>query len=183
MTKNGGTTRPLWFVAFVAALLAWCVPGVGHIYLGRVRRGVILFIAIAAVFWAGVAVGGVMTVDSRYDRWWFYAQTLTGVHGLVGWYRQEQVYKDVARQLGVRRIVPSPGGRPTEEQMRIDDSLQSRGNALVNPTEGVARAYSGVAGLLNLLCIFDVVLLALMGQAAEPRRRRNTPGRSEGAAT
>ncbi|MBN1942751.1 MAG: hypothetical protein JW849_05590 [Phycisphaerae bacterium] len=178
MAKNGGTTRPLWFIA---AMLAWIVPGAGHVYLGRVGRGVILFLAVGATFWAGVAVGGVMTVDSRYDRWWFYAQSLSGVHGLVGWRRQERVYEDVARQLGVTRILPAPDGRPTDEQMRIDEALRQRGVVLANPSEGIARAYSGVAGLLNLLCVFDAVLLAMIGRGAERRRTADASPRKEDA--
>jgi len=178
MAVNGGKTRPLWFVA---ALLAWIVPGVGHVYLGRTWRGVILFLTIGATFWAGVAVGGVMTVDSRYDRWWFYAQSLCGVHGLVGWYRQDRVYKELAKEFGVTQFTAAPDGRPTDEQMRIDEKLQTRGVVLANPSEGVARAYSGIAGLLNLLCVFDVVLLAMMGQAGEPKRSSSPPVRKEGA--
>ncbi|MBN1555779.1 MAG: hypothetical protein JXA11_13625 [Phycisphaerae bacterium] len=169
MTKDTKPIKPLWFVA---AFLAWIVPGAGHVYIGRTRRGVILFLTVAATFWAGVAVGGVMTVDSRYDRWWFYAQSLAGVHGLVGWYRQENLYKQLSRELGETRIVAAPDGRPTGVQMRIDAALQKRGVVLANPAEGVARAYTGVAGLLNLLCVFDAVLLAMMGQGAEPVRRK-----------
>mgnify|MGYP000853354412 CR=1 FL=1 len=34
--------------------------------------------------------------------------------------------------------------------------------------DNVARAYAGIAGLLNLLCIFDATILALMGRFGEP---------------
>jgi hypothetical protein len=178
MATNSGKIRPLWFIA---ALLAWIVPGAGHVYLGRTLRGVILFVAIGATFWAGVAVGGVMTIDSRYDRWWFCAQSLCGVHSLIGWYRQEQVYKEVAKELGKKRIEVPPGGRPTDEQMRVDEKLQAGGIVVANSSENVARAYSGIAGLLNLLCVFDVVLLALMGRAGEPKRNSAPTVRKEAA--
>lgn len=180
MAKKNETTRPLWFVA---AFLAWILPGAGHLYLGRTLRGVILFLTIGATFWAGVAVGGVMTVDSRYDRWWFYAQSLCGVHGLVGWYRQDRVYKDVQKGLGIPRITPSPDGRPTDEQMRIDAALEKGGIVLANPSEGVARAYSGIAGLLNLLCVFDAMILAWMGRTGESGRKPSSPVKKEGDAT
>lgn len=177
MAKKNKKQKPLWFVA---GLLAWLVPGMGHVYLGRVKRGVILFITITATFWAGVAVGGVMTVDSRYDRWWFYAQSLTGAHGLIGWYRQEKVYEDVGRELKIDQIAPAAGGRPDSDQMRIDSKLQEKGIVLANPSEGVARPYSGIAGLLNLLCIFDAGILGVMGCCGEPRRDEKNPPRKEG---
>ena len=41
--------------------------------------------------------------------------------------------------------------------------------ALVTPAETAARTYSGVAGLLNLACVFDAVMLSLMGVAGEPK--------------
>lgn len=178
MARQDKSTRRFWILA---ALLAWLVPGAGHVYLGRMRRGAILFLAIAATFWGGAAMGGVMTVDSRYDRWWFYAQSLSGVHGLAGWWRQEQVYRDVARRLGKEQILPAPDGRPTDEQMRVDAALREKGVVLANPTEGVARAYSGVAGLLNLLCVFDAALLAMMGRRGEPSRPGGTVGKEGGA--
>ncbi len=47
----------------VAVLLAWLIPGAGHFYLGRRVRGIIIFLVIAVTFWAGIAMGGAMTVD------------------------------------------------------------------------------------------------------------------------
>ena len=42
---------------------------------------------------------------------------------------------------------------------------------LVVPALAVA---AGVAGLLNLLCIFDATMLAAMGVRGEPHRQRET---------
>jgi hypothetical protein len=36
------------------------------------------------------------------------------------------------------------------------------------PTLNVARPYAGIAGMLNLLCIMDAVVLAFMGVYGEP---------------
>jgi len=141
------------------------------VYLGRWKRGAILFVTVGAIFWAGVALGGVMTVDSRYESWWFAAQSLTGVNGLVGWYRQEQVYKDISSDPETENNpLAHRSGRPGPEQMAVDYELQRRGLALATPTEGVARAYTGVAGMLNLLCIFDAMMLCLLGIRGEPSR-------------
>ena len=73
---------------FVAGLLAWLVPGTGHLYLGQRHRGVIFLIVIAATFWGGVAIGGVSnTVRPREKTAWFLAQISTGAHALaaLGW--------------------------------------------------------------------------------------------------
>jgi len=149
MAQNPTRRLPL---PYVALLLAWILPGAGHVYLGRVRRGIILCVTIGATFWAGVAIGGVLTVDYQNERWWFVAEMFTGVHGLVGWYRQEKVYQEM-QKMG-----------PAEREQH----LAARGLALVAPTATVAQAYAGIAGLLNLMCMFDAVLLALMGIRGEP---------------
>ena len=175
MPKRSKQSKPIWVVA---AFLAWFVPGAGHVYIGRPRRGVILFVTIAVTFWAGIAMGGVMTVDYRYQRWWFSAQILSGVHGLVGWYRQEQVYRELGNDPRIAWADASVDGRPDHRQMLVDYELERKGIVLTNPTAGVARAYSGVAGMLNLLCIFDVLMLTLAGRGREPPRTPKKPQQS-----
>lgn len=49
--------------------------------------------------------------------------------------------------------------------------LAERGLLPVNPADTVARAYSGVAGLMNLMCMFDVMLMSVMGIRGEPKLR------------
>jgi hypothetical protein len=40
-----------------ACLLAWLLPGAGHLYLGRARKGLLLLSAVGALFVLGVALG------------------------------------------------------------------------------------------------------------------------------
>ena len=162
--------------SLVALVLAWLVPGAGHVYIGRVVRGVIIFVTISATFWAGMAMGGVMTIDRENERWWFVAEMFTGVHGLVGWRLSERVYDDIdARLANDRRYAEQtrnlaqkyngrvPGAiRQDFRSQYVCDLLVEKSLALVPPAETVARAYAGVAGLLNLLCIFDAVILAII---------------------
>ena len=186
-------------LAVVVLLLAWLIPGAGHVFIGRVTRGIIIFVTITATFWAGVAMGGVMTVDKRTEKWWFAADLCTGLNGLVGWYRSHQVYADVDRILespewnarfaedrGRAVIQERDSGRyryklsaadeaavlTALRERYVDKILSNKGCRLVAPAETVARAYAGVAGLLNALCIFDAVVLALMGMGLEPARPR-----------
>jgi hypothetical protein len=149
MTKRKETS----VLPALAVLLACAIPGAGHIYLGRVGRGIIIFLTIIAMFWSGVAVGGVLTVDSQREKWWFAAQMLTGANGLAAWQLEKRAYQDLQKNAN---------GRSIEDRM-VDKKI-----ALVAPAETVARAYSGVAGLINLMCIFDVLMLSLMGVRGEP---------------
>lgn len=175
-------------VPILVVFLAWLVPGAGHAYVGRVRRGVIIFLTITAMFWTGVAVGGVMTVDYENERWWFIAQMCAGVQGLVSWQRQKRVYERLDRQLakdqdGFRRAVQgkSAADRRQIRQAYLDNILAEQRLALVAPGDTVARAYAGVAGMLNLLCIFDAMILAMMGRTGEPARRKEADRASKAA--
>ncbi|MFP4054562.1 MAG: DUF6677 family protein [Phycisphaerae bacterium] len=179
----------------LGVFLAWLIPGAGHIYLGRPVRGVTIFVAVTLTFWSGIVLGGIMTIDQHYERWWFYGQMCTGVHGVVGWYRQHQVYAELQQDPDIGPIEGAPEGQVTAQQMMVDDRLRSSphndhrfaGLALVTPMDNAARAYTGIAGLLNLLCIFDVLALSLMGVRGEqvpdgpqpPTDRRKKPHAEE----
>ena len=51
--------------AFVAMILAYLVPGAGHVYLGRRRRGIAFFAIVTVMFVVGVAIDGSMYVLSE----------------------------------------------------------------------------------------------------------------------
>jgi TM2 domain-containing membrane protein YozV len=166
--------------AGVAGVLAWIVPGAGHLYLRRPVRGIIIFVTIAALFWGGVAMGGVLTVDQYNERWWFAAQMLAGIHGLTSWQRQTALYDRMMNGPdGLREPLPDPGGEISLAQLEMDEALARDKVALVAPTDTVARAYAGVAGMLNLMCIFDAIALALIGTTGESRSRRKEPDADE----
>jgi len=161
------TRRRIGPLPFVALLVAWLVPGAGHVYLGRLTRGIVLFVTITAVFWAGVAVGGVLTVDHYHERWWFVAQMFAGIHGVVGWYRQQQVYETLSDEPGIGLLAP-PGTPEGARQESMILKKLAKDRMLPSSVAGsVSRVYAGVAGLLNLMCIFDAVVLALMGRTGE----------------
>lgn len=162
--------------AGVAGVLAWILPGAGHLYLRRPVRGIIIFVTIAAMFWGGVAMGGTLTVDQYNERWWFAAQMLAGAHGLASWHRQTALYNRLMNGPdGLQPPLPDPGGDISRAQLEMDEVLAREKLALVAPTDTVARAYAGVAGMLNLMCIFDAIALALIGTTGERASRRDEP--------
>jgi len=172
---------PHFLTPFVAGILAWIMPGAGHVYLGRTVRGVILCVCINGLFWAGVAVGGVFTVEPRGERWWFIAQMFTGASGTTAWYRQKNAHHDAlakAEKL-IEDSGESMGQREAYTRILVANKL-----ALSYPSDTVARAYSGVAGMLNLMCIFDAFMLAAIGAGGEPEPDKPKPLRQpmEGAA-
>ncbi len=136
----------------IAGLLAWLIPGMGHIYLGFRRRGLILLVTITLTFWMGVAIGGVRgTVDPNNRRAWFAAELCTGVNALAALY--------IHYNLGmVPRAAPNRSGRQeyVGHWLAVDVGIH----------------YAGVAGLLNVLVILDAVARADPALAGLRKKRR-----------
>ncbi len=136
----------------IAGLLAWLVPGLGHLCIGLHARGLIFLVVITATFWGGIAIGGVKsTVGQR--RWWLMAQMCAGSHALAAW----------------------SWGRSLPELSREEPSPYRA----VWPADDVAVVYTGVAGMLNLLVIFDVLVRAERAGAPQAHTR-SPPGRLSG---
>jgi hypothetical protein len=133
-------------------LLAWVLPGLGHIFLGERTRGTIILITITVTYWGGIAIGGVRdTVDPQQRTAWFMAQTCAGVHTLASFQWANAV------------------------RSRPDPTLSTRAN---HRESEAAVVYTGVAGLLNLLVILDALSRAdVMESAAagRPVRRKGVP--------
>lgn len=138
---------PLMFRMPIAAFLAWLVPGLGHIYLGHRGRGIICFVVIIVTFWSGVAIGGVQsTVAPQARKLWFVAQLGTGGNTLAAYALHYRVDPKTARSGTIALVAPWSASE-------------------------IGVHYTGVAGLLNLLVIFDAV-----ARAERPvKRRRSRP--------
>jgi hypothetical protein len=145
-----------------AAVLAWLVPGLGHWYLRCRARAVILFVAVGLTFWGGVALAGVKsTVNLQENRLWFIPQSFAGAHALAG--------------LQWSNSLPDFDGRTAAEDLRLLDKglidqaefdrRRQKAKAILEcqsfwPDTDLGQVYTGVAGLLNLLCILDVLARA-----------------------
>ena len=135
----------------IAGFLAWLVPGLGHIYLGHRGRGLICLVTIVVTFWTGVAIGGVQsTVAPKARKLWFVAQLGTGGNTLAAYALHYRVNPETARA----------------SRLSVFSHWSSA---------DVGVHYTGVAGLLNLLVIFDAVARA---EAPLVRRRSRANQRS-----
>lgn len=74
---NTRTFRPM------AGVMALILPGLGHFVLGMPRRGRLVMLGVLGLFVTGLVIGGLDAIDSHQDRWWFYAQALTGPMALL----------------------------------------------------------------------------------------------------
>jgi len=137
--------------ANLAALLAWAVPGLGHIYQGRVAKGILYSVCIGGLFFVGMAMGDYKVVywrwispmaDPENFRLTYIGQFFVGLAALPGllqatWHRLgfgDPIlwgYLDAPKPHEVNRLYSS--------------------SRLVE----VGSLYTVIAGLLNILAIFD----------------------------
>jgi len=152
--KSSPVTANPEFRVPIAGLLAWLLPGAGHLFIGERTRGIIFMTAIGVTFWSGVAVGGVKNTVNPTDRTlWFLGQICAGSHALaaVAW---------------SKHVPPPPDGNRTSM-------------IAYNRSEEISVVYTAICGMLNILVIFDVLVRAegLPG-AASPKR--GPPGKTRG---
>ncbi len=136
MPESFDTTKLKAWEFPLAAILAWLVPGAGHFYLGLRKRAVLLFIAIELTFFIGLYIGTLRIVNPAQSMFWFLAQILTGLNTIIA-YLLSTTLPDLYPESTVTVI--------------YDWSYY------------MAVLYTGVAGLLNLLAVFDTIIRA--GQA------------------
>ena len=132
----------------LAAIFAWLIPGLGHWWIGERVRGIILFVVVTVTFWGGVAVAGIRsTVTAKENGAWIAAQLCVGPQAIAALYMSDEIKK-----------------KADEETYKASW-----------PASTIGVVYAGVAGLLNLLIIIDVLARAeairsLVGARSPPRR-------------
>jgi len=60
----------------IVGLLAWLVPGAGHLVLNEKRHAVIIFVAITLTFCTGIYIGSIGVINWVGAKPWFIAQMM-----------------------------------------------------------------------------------------------------------
>jgi hypothetical protein len=160
---------PIW-----AAILAWLVPGLGHWYQGRRAKAVLFFVCIMGLFGYGVYLGGGTYVDTKNNvthslgygravyysmqkgdlRLYYLSQVGVGLPALPALVQAIRMNKGQKVFFGgfmsPPRPVEVPPGDLNEDQPTAHDL-----NFWLNRHFELATIFTAVAGLLNILVIYD----------------------------
>lgn len=85
----------------IAFVLAWIVPGAGHVLLGRWKKGLSLFAMLAATYVFGLWIVGFRTVSFDDNPFYYVGQYGSGATFLL------------ARLLGEKKAYPLPEMQPS----------------------------------------------------------------------
>jgi hypothetical protein len=178
----------------LAGLLAWAIPGMGHLYQGRTAKGVAFFLVILSLFVYGSRFGHGRVVYLRWDkgeqRWSYPMQLGVGLAAVpalldhFGWrpnfaaaipflasYQAKPLEQNELETLADRLQVDRPADMtPDAGGAALADKLRGAGHGYVvamaevcelhrvfGVRMDVALVYTMIAGLLNILAIYDAV--------------------------
>jgi len=138
-----------------AGVLAFLLPGLGHIWLGEAKRGTYIMIGVVGLFLGGLIIGGIDVVDSREDRWWFIAEAGAGPIAFVADWWHQSVLK------------PSdPPANATPEWFMANEPARTKSFGHVNE---IGSLYAAVAGMMNAIAIIDALWHAPRGHRGRVR--------------
>lgn len=171
---------------WIAGVLAWMLPGLGHIYQGRTGKGILFFICVMGTFVYGLVLGKGKVVyaatnwEQQY-RWQYLCQLGVGLPAtpmLVQRHRMNQ---------GQDPLPPGWMAPPRNQPMPSEDDsgkMSMQPNELAKWTvEGhpffeLGTVYTVVAGLLNVLVICDAAAGPLI--LASPKQKEKDDGDESG---
>jgi len=153
----------------IAGILAIVFPGGGHLYLREYWRGIGVAVGVLGLFFGGLLIGGIDSVDSREDRIWFIGQALVGPIAFGVDYAHQNWYKGYGQTNGGAQLELRTANPDETREMRPDASGNVRpmlvpGNGARPPnTKSLAHVneigtlYATIAGMLNLIAILDAL--------------------------
>jgi hypothetical protein len=152
----------------VAALLAWMVPGLGHFYQGRTGKGILYAVCILGLYTMGMVMGEGQIV---YWRWvnplnnpekfclYYLGQFFVGLASLPA------LIQGTLHHFGLNPILGGILAEPSQVDL---NGLNSRLNKLVE----IGSIYTCIAGLLNILAIYDAYEGPAYHEAEDPAADR-----------
>lgn len=177
----------------LAALLAWLVPGAGHYYQGRRSKAALFFLVIMTTYFIGFAIGGGHVVYASWvpgdKRWHYVCQLGAGAVSLPALIQANHLHKntDFTSPTGQTRrdFKPYWGGfmapprRPVQEDKADDIAAWY---ARLGAGYEMGTWYTMIAGLLNILVIYDAFSGPLSTPISGRKRDDNTPADGNAAA-
>ncbi len=131
----------------LAAFLAWLIPGAGHYYQRRYLKSIIFFTSIMSTFVLGMLVSGNRCVYACWNkvdaRWQYVLQAGVGLPAMPAAYQAYRISKGMP--VGLRGFMAPP----TSVKDLSDWNDQSSSGF------DMGTLYTMIAGLLNILVIFD----------------------------
>lgn len=134
----------------VAALLDWLIPGVGHLYQGRTAKGILFSVTILSTFFYGLYLGDGKVVYASWrpgdTRWAYICQIGVGLAAVPALVQAARAHEGKAAGFMAPPELPHGSG---------DGGELGTWNKDLNRYFELGTVYTMIAGLLNILAIYD----------------------------
>lgn len=149
---------------YLAAFLAWLLPGAGHFYQGRHAKGTLFVLCVLSIWMLGFALGGWNVVYASWQpgdkRWHYFLQAGVGAVALPALVQGDRMRRSTDPSTGqtlesyrpLWRGFMAPPNRPVleGEADEVAAWYARRGSGYEMGTW-----FTMIAGLLNFLIIYD----------------------------
>jgi len=183
----------------LAAFLAWLIPGLGHLYQGRTAKAVLYFVCIMGTFVYGLYLGGSSDLGWGrvvYASWRpqdrrlpYLCQVGIGLPAMPALIQANRVQKEKEPLLGGFMAPPALGvGHFNRDRQRdpnggFDELGQPTLHTLNKKLHSffeLGTVYTMIAGLLNLLVVFDAWGGPVFPEEEESEERKGEDDSSDG---
>lgn len=157
---------------YLAAFLAWMIPGLGHLYQGRYGKALLFAICIHGLFWTGFAEGAWKVVWVQWDKpekWSYLAQIGVGLPALPA------LANSPEQRVWLPEPIKSFELPPSEEEL---NELHLK----LGKRMDIAVIYTIIAGLLNYFVIYDALAGPALKEEEEHELRTRANRLKEGTA-
>ena len=136
--------------AVLSCALAWILPGAGHFYLGKRRRGGVFFLVVLATFLLGVLNEGRSYLMDRQDPLSYFCTLANVATGPLEFLNRRATYGRLVYSLP-----------PEENSPEAQALLAAMRDRVKSVTEEYGKTYLLTAGLMNMLLILDAFDIAI----------------------
>ncbi|MDR1493760.1 MAG: hypothetical protein LBT05_13715 [Planctomycetaceae bacterium] len=158
-TFNAGSLRN----PFLAAILAWLIPGLGHWYQRRRAKAILFFCCITSIFVFGCYMGS----DREYGaarvvyicwkkgetRLFFIPQAFIGSAAIPAWLQKNRVEQGNQPLWGGFMAPPNTGGAELPEGNPTYNDMLAKTSRYYE----LGTLFTVIAGFMNILVIFDAI--------------------------
>ena len=166
---------------WLAALIAWLWPGAGHLYQRRYAKGILFMVCVLSTYFFGFALGQGRVVYASFEKpnftYSYLCQVGVGLPALPALLQKRRLEADpqtflpnsLEGAMDMEMMMP-PG--PVYEQ---SEDVLARWHKELRGFFELATLYTMVAGLLNMLVIYDAFAGPVFPQPEESQRKAKRP--------
>ena len=166
----------------VAGVLAWLWPGLGHFYQRRRAKGMLFMVCILGIYFFGLTLGEGKVVYANWNqeehRWQYALQLGVGLPAAPAIVQAIAVKRRDGKPIGGYVMAPPRSSlhvNPREAEA-VANTLPEWHKRL-NIRFELGTLYTMVAGLLNILAIYDAIAGPALSEPVDEKKR--PPGQED----